>query len=556
MAVGVGTVLSLVILVLAIFILLPSPPTPSTYSSRGNTITIPGPILAATSQGVTLDGLTIIPLVHLPTIKLSISIPFSDRRIFVRVSPTASEVVFKTLRIASFSTRALDACRDTIEVKVAGIDTDFTGSFGIKAVVRVARGNGKKEAEDGWSWSWFGSGRVKANLTDSRVSLNVKLVQKERQGPPRVEVVFTRVDEGDIHAAIIEGFGIWGGVATRAVPWVKGTWLVRWPTQVLADYLSKDILEGPVVDSILAEIFKVGEGHVDMESYEGLVDSERASEIATPLDSSVLSSSPTASQPTPDPKTPSTAPPLLPAPHSHKKFRLHSHLIGPTRLHSFPLPDYTPPLYRPGGTRAKLQSLNLLTSELQLSLTEISLARLTFSRGSLAFDRPRFDKPGSSLSGGEVVITVEDLTVLMAGDFSLGADTTPLLAWTTGIKRFNSSGTSTTTVLAHSLQLRIKLSRPSTTSRWILTEATMSPFTSVTPAFQLDNKIMDLGADLVNGVMKELRSQIAQAVSLLLEVWGREVVRKKLQEALDGVEEKLREAGVELPVGLRGDEDD
>lgn len=444
--------------------------------------------------------------------------------------------MFTTLRIASFSTRALDAARDPIEIKVAGVDTSFSGSFSLNVYVRL---DGNDEA----SWRWIGSGRVAARLSDSRLSLNAQLVQQGGKGPPKVEVLSTRIDEGEVHAADIQGYGVWGRVATAAMPLVKGTWLVRWPTKVLGDYLSREILESPLVDGMLKDLFEVGREHVDLETYEALVDDERKDQIATPLDVSPQDepspSSPLspATLPSPDP---STAPPLAALPPPPSNFRMHAHLIGPTRLHTFPLPDFTPELYRPGGTREKLQALNLLTSALELHLTDIAHSRLSFSRGSIAFD-----PPSRASKYGEVIVSVEDLTVLMAADFALSAATSSVVAWTTGIKKLKSSGTSTTTVLARSLQLRFRLSGGT------LQDASISPFTSVTPAFQLDNALLDVGADLVNALTKQLATQIAQAVSVVLGAFFKSAVKAHLQGLLDGVEERLRVAGVELPSGLR-----
>lgn len=444
---------------------------------------------------------------HLPHIKFAIPIPFTSHRIFVSVSPTASEVVFGTLRVASFSSRALDASRSPIEVKVAGVDANVTGSFSLKLVVRI---EGAVEDLGARSFKWVGSGRLAASVTDARLSLNAQLVQKAENVAPRVEVLSTRVDEGVIHRADIEGFGICGGIATRALPFIQGTVFVRWPVKILGDYLAREILEGPIVDSMLADLFSVARPHVDLETYVALVDSEREDEIATPLDATSLEPPP---PPSPDdlddlppPSSTSSAetpPPLAETPSAPTQFRLHAHLIGPTRLHSFPLPDFSPGLYRPGGTRAKLQALNPITAQLQLDLTNVALARLSFDRGSLAFDPP---SPPSSpgrhqpqilgLGGGELIVTVEDLTVFLTGDFSLGAATSPIVSWTTGIKHLRSSGTSTTTVLARSLQLRFRIVRAKggrgRATAYELERATMSPFTSITPSFTLDNSVRAL----------------------------------------------------------------
>lgn len=60
---AVGALIAFAILVLAVFLLLPAPPALlPPKSSRGEPILVPGPILAAISQGVVLDGLTVIPL--------------------------------------------------------------------------------------------------------------------------------------------------------------------------------------------------------------------------------------------------------------------------------------------------------------------------------------------------------------------------------------------------------------------------------------------------------------------------------------------------------------
>ncbi|KAM0754765.1 hypothetical protein T439DRAFT_321806 [Meredithblackwellia eburnea MCA 4105] len=580
----IGTIIAFLVLLTAIFLLLPPPPSPvqlASKPSRGVPLTQPGPVLAAVSSALALDGLTIIPLVHLPPIKFAIQIPLTTRKFSARIAPTASEVVFKTLRIDDFSTRSIDAFRSPVEIKAAGVQTNFTGSFGIKLSLSIDGGQAKRD-EQFWSWTWRGSGRVHANLTDSRLALAARIVQKE-QDTPRVEVISTRIDEGVIHEAKIQGFGIWGSVATFAVPIVKGTWLVRWPVKIIGDYLSREILEGPLVDELLREVYDFGQQHAHVETYEALVDDEREELMKTPLDATALASFPSLSSPRNDspsssspssqsspPTTSSEAisspPSLPPAPDSskdasHHQLRFHSHLIGPTRLHSFPLPDFQPELYRPGGTRAKLQSFNLLTAELKLKLTKIAVSRLTFSRGSLAFDPPPPIGAGSGtqgLGGGEVIVTVEDLEVLIGGDFSLGADTTSIVSWSTGIKRLQSSGTSTTTVLSRALQLRFRLIESTSgpqegLSAYTLQKATMTPFTSITPKFQLDNAMLDMGAEIVNAITKQLATQIAQAVSAVLGVFFKKVVREYLQGIMDGIEGKLEDVGVRLPSGLRGE---
>jgi hypothetical protein len=52
-------------------------------------------------------------------------------------------------------------------------------------------------------------------------------------------------------------------------------------------------------------------------------------------------------------------------------------------------------------------------------------------------------------------------------------------------------------------------------------------------------------------VLSASQTQIAVAASLIVKQFMQDAVRSYLQTAMDEVEEKLGEAGVELPTGLR-----
>ena len=138
------------------------------------------------------------------------------------------------------------------------------------------------------------------------------------------------VDEGQIEEAKIEGFGWGGGLATRLVPLVRGTWAVRWPTKLVADYLVRDVVEGGALDELLKSLLEAGEVHLDTSTYGAMIDEERALEIATPLDASSLvpPSQPHTSSALP---TPSVSPAISRAPSpapSSTSLRFHAHLIG------------------------------------------------------------------------------------------------------------------------------------------------------------------------------------------------------------------------------------
>ena len=177
-----------------------------------------------------------------------------------------------------------------------------------------------------------GVGRIsEARLRDSKLRLKLQLVQALREGAaPRFQVLSSAVEEGTIEEARIEGFGVWGGVVTKLLPFIKGTWLVRWPTTLAGDYFVREIVEGSLMDALLSEIFATAQGHIDISSYGALVDSERAHEVATPLDaSSLVPPSPSlgSSSSHPQPSSPQSDVMAPPASATATPFRVHAHLI-------------------------------------------------------------------------------------------------------------------------------------------------------------------------------------------------------------------------------------
>lgn len=120
-----------------------------------------------------------------------------------------------------------------------------------------------------------------------------------------------------------------------------------------------------------------------------------------------------------DPTSPTT---------TRSSFTLAAHLVGPTLLKSFVIPDSSPELYRPGGLRAKLHTLNVLTEEVQLKLSDTELRRISFQRGSIHFE------------GGALVVIVVGLEAEMTSRFKLFAETTSLMRWTTGTKKIGEKG--------------------------------------------------------------------------------------------------------------------
>lgn len=509
----------------------------------------------------------------------------------VRIATTGSEIIFRKLRIAAFEGQTRDAFREGFEANVAGVEADFAGSFSVVATVRLeslgstgetgetdmatstrASRTGTSPAPTRWAWRYVGSGRVDASVTQAGARLLLQLVQLKTKEEPSVELVESDVILGMIDFLKVEGFGKYGGkIITKVLPFLQGTWLVNYPTKLIANFFIKEMVEGREMQETIKEIIKLGRGHVDLETYGGLVDEERKTELAVPVDENSLVppggappvsnsiSSSTSSLSSYPSSTTSSLVEKLPSSPKSTSFRLHAHLIGPTLLTAFRLPDFSPILYPPGGHRAALQSLNLLTDEFKLELSENELSKISFERASLAFDPPSSVGPEGGLGGGELVITVQSFQVVLLSHFKIHANTSSIVSWTTGLKKIGEKGSSSTIVTSRSLQLRFHLepTPPTqddqhTSSPYQLTSSSISPFTTITPSFKLDTPALALGTELLNLVTSQLDQLIAKAASVIVQKFMKEDMRRRLQELIDGAAEKLREVGIELPSEFRG----
>jgi len=441
-------------------------------------------------------------------------------------------MAFSRLRVATASFRARDTNREPLEVKASGLEVNMKGNTGMR--VRIGLGerrdlerrnrepkevvNKKKERE----WNWRTSGRTEVELHDALLHLKLQLV-KSPLGEPRLSVVSTTLAPGVIDSLQLKGFYPFGRLVTLVIPYIRSTALVSYPVGLLGDYLIREGVEGRPVDELLAQFTHFASKHVDTELYGGIVDEEREAEVNTPLDSTSLV----------PPKTSTSSSKIssyAPAPSSKSKstpFRFHAHLLGPTRLHSFKLPDFSPELYRADGKgfRNTMQSLNLLTSEFKLRISNSSLSSISFQSASVAFDPPT-NAPG--IRGGDLVITVAPLSCTLLSSFSLTADVkNPLLSWASGVDELGEKGTSSTTVHSKSLQIRLRLSkaragRPGAPIVLGVEEEvaalgvkggkdnkkalSISDFTSIESRVELDSKLgKKLGEKVVNKMLEGLK---------------------------------------------------
>ncbi|GAA6019846.1 hypothetical protein JCM11491_004839 [Sporobolomyces phaffii] len=535
----------------------------------------PGPVISSKVDHLDLDGLTIIPVTHLPPLKLTIPVPFSHKVVKCSLEISSSEMAFARLRVATASFKARDTNREPLQVTASGLEVHMKGNTGMR--VRFTIGPRRQEevrepalARTPKEWSWRTSGRTDVKLHDALLDLRLQLTKSLTDSSPRLSVLSTTLAPGVIDSLHLDGFHPFGRLVTFVIPYIRSTPLVSYPVGLLGDYLIREAVEGRPVDELLAKFAHFASKHVDGDLYGGIVDDEREAELSTPLDSSSLVPPAPVSVATSAETSPviDTTVPIPAHASGSTPFRFHAHLLGPTRLHSFNLPDFAPELYRSDGKglRNTLQSLNLLTSEFKLLISKSSLQAITFESASVAFDPPA-NAPG--IRGGDLVITVAPLSCTLVSSFSLTADVkNPLLSWASGVDKLGEKGTSTTTVHAQTLQIRLRLSkaRPGRVGAPIVLgveedvaalgvkggkgEAkalSMSDFTSIESRVELGSKLgKKLGEKVVNKLLEGLKTQLAQAASLIIAHFLVDLARDRLQQVLDQVDEKLRiEGGVE-----------
>jgi hypothetical protein len=361
---------------------------------------------------VSLDGLIIIPLTQLIPLEFTFSIPCTSSFISLWIGSTVSELQFQQLQIANVEVTTSDACRSHVDVKISNVDLTFSGCLGSRVVLSL----GSHEIEDvrsrtiHWSGQVRSSGRIEAALQGSSLGLAARLVQQLKSSCPKLELASSALDEGNLLKAKFDGFNNWGSIVTKVLPLVVGTSIWRWHRRIVTDYIIRKVMEGKEMDEMMKGLFELAKDHLDLESYTGLEQEERETAISTVKTT------------------------ITPA---RDRFMLSLNLIGPTLLKSFLLADSSPELYRPGGTRQKLQSLNLLTEEIKLELKGTELRKIAFSRGSISFDSSTAMLNGG---GGELVVSVVDLTAEVCSNFKIFAKTKGFTSWTTGIQKIGEKG--------------------------------------------------------------------------------------------------------------------
>ncbi|BGP33147.1 hypothetical protein JCM10296v2_004936 [Rhodotorula toruloides] len=444
--------------------------------------TTAGPVLATRIANLDLDGLTIIPVTRLPRLRTRLPLPFSSHTLSLSAGLSTSELVFRTLRIQSATTRTLDLVREAVRVEARGVEVDVSGSVGVKVTIGLSSGK---------SWSWHASGRMKMACSESSARVVAQLVSgyHPRKGPrsaeeapqPRLACLEARFSPGTLSTLRLSSFippsSLFSPLSRPLevlVHTLRNTPLIRLPTERLVTFLVTELVEGHVASDLVGDLGGFVRRHVEVEEFGAMGREERervlerffAGEAGGGVGSET-STRPGSQQPA----------------DSHKKggsgsLRFHTLFYGPTHLHSLPLSSASSPTTNPSsftssssngsaevplpifarlnqtGLRSALFSSPLI-NQLTRGPPAVSLTSSSFERIRLAEAGVELVPRASELLEGsptgearELVLRVTGLEATLELSFRVGAELRSAPALVSGLKVLEERGSARTEVVA------------------------------------------------------------------------------------------------------------
>uniref|UniRef100_A0A0K3CGA8 BY PROTMAP: gi/342319425/gb/EGU11374.1/ putative Chloride channel [Rhodotorula glutinis ATCC 204091] n=1 Tax=Rhodotorula toruloides TaxID=5286 RepID=A0A0K3CGA8_RHOTO len=557
--------------------------------------TTAGPVLATRIANLDLDGLTIIPVTRLPRLRTRLPLPFSSHTLSLSADLSTSELVFRTLRIRSTTTRTLDLGREAVRVEAKGVEVDVSGSVGVKVTIGLSSGK---------SWSCRASGRMKMACSDSSARVVTQLVSgfHPRKGP-------RSADEQPAPRMVC--------LEAR-----------------LVTFLVTDLMEGHVASDLVGDLGKFVERHVWVEEFGAMGRDERervlgrffAGEAEGKVGGVGFETS---------------ARPDSQDADSHKKgesgsLRFHTLFYGPTHLHSLPLSSASSPTSSNPFTNsspsseaaevplpifARLNQTGLRSALFSSPLiNQLTRGPPAVSLTSSSFERIKLREAGVELvpsarellegsptgEARELVLRVTGLEATLELSFRVGAELRSAPALMSGLKVLEERGTARTEVVAGrvggsaraqgverkdgkealedeeeeeegiSIHLPLRFSRQE--GRVILSSTHSSTssssscsagrrdkhkgvrlegsFGTVAPRVRLESRLgKALGEKVVNALLDGVKTHLAALTAPLASYFLADLVRERMQRALDYVCEKVgTEGGVVWSVPARKEE--
>lgn len=341
------------------------------------------------------------------------------------------------------------------------------------------------------------------HLEDLSVSLHLRL-GKNQAGHSCIKHTLFRINSGRFKNFAFTGLKR-GDIATN-IP-------LQWTLQPMVNFLLTALLESHEIrlgaTSLWAQLYR----YMDLEAWQNIHASTRDTAVPVLSEAGI------------------------------NLFKCHFALAGLTSIVNIKLPDHIPSLYPQGGKRAKLQSWNMLTSEVKLEITQNIIRKLSFEKAVLEVNAaPSLAELPMELAEASVLVCrLEEFRTEVSSHFALYADTSKALKFVTGMSTLGEHGTSKAVVVARRLELVFALFVKET-------GVTVQPLR--TDDFdRIDISIEGLRSkrdDFVNGILKVVRPQMSAFISVMIKRFLEAEV-KKGTDGIEKVEEALLVSGIEVP---------
>ncbi|GAA5992914.1 hypothetical protein JCM10908_001404 [Rhodotorula pacifica] len=432
--------------------------------------TTAGPVLAARVANLDLSGLTIIPITRLPRLRKKLRLPFVKRAVVVYADLTASELVFRRLKVGSASTSSRDVGREPIQVSADSVELDLTGSVGVRAGFYY-EGEDERRGR-----AVRASGRIHVALADANAHICTRLVSRDvqdgQEALSRPGLSCRRVDfhPGHVSMLSVSGFLPFLRIETL-VHHIRNTRLVRASTRRFAAFLVEEVVQGPVCSDLLGDLEGFASKHVDLQTLVDIEESARDRALTRFFQDSMQHVEPESAATTTSAFTTTSE-----SSATTNTLRLHALVFGPIHLHSLSLPSTTSAA-QTGGTVpvpvfARRDQTGLRYSILSSPiLNQLTRGPPDVSFGPSAFDRIELDEvsvelepnpmemlegmatgdyssrlPDASSATRELVLRVHGLAASLSIAFRIGADLRAAPALVTGMKVLEEKGVATTDI--------------------------------------------------------------------------------------------------------------
>ncbi|GAA5990258.1 hypothetical protein JCM11641_001801 [Rhodosporidiobolus odoratus] len=593
MATFLSTLCALLAVLLAVWAFLPTPPHPPSRPVRGAKYESPGPVLASRVENLVLDGLTIIPIARLPRLKTRLHIPFSRYSLALSLDLTSSETVLSRLRIGSATVRGRDIMREAVSVQARGVEVAMQGSIGARVEICLL-GSGDKQPK--WSWRKGSAGRAQVAFEGAATEAKVQVVggpasipfasspatddAQETALTPKLSLLASSFSPGNTTLlSLSPSFlpflptSLSSFLFSTIVPSARNSPIARSANSHLVSFLLRELLEGHVLDELLADLERFAGKHVDGAMYGGIVDSERERVLAaffrTP--NYQAEQQHTAQVPGPPPLVPPPSDSLPPS----GGLRFSSIVHGPTLLHSLSLPappsTFLPVFSRSsasaGGLRHTLLSSPIL-NQITTGPPSVDLGTSEFERVGWSSARIELAQPSRSSTDNdarELVLSVDSLDALLSTQFTISSTlrTAPSLLLG-GLRDLVEPGSTSTSVTSALIRIHLPLAfLPSSPSGWRVevggkarpglgagdgTVRMEGGFDKIHPKIRLESRLLGkVGEKVVNGVLEGVKALFAPLAPPLLSFFLADLARLRLQQVLDDVCGRVRdEGGVEF----------